>query len=94
LSYVIRKEEYSDMAPPGEDGVEELVCLVPLHGTAYLEDKKRVYCIIRDVISRTDGWTWCKMSRMRMAGRPLSIYVITTMAPELRHVESKMQKNI
>jgi len=58
LSYVIRKEEYSYVAPPGEDGVKELVHLMPLHGTAYLEDKKRVYRIIRDVISGTDGWTW------------------------------------
>jgi len=24
----------------------------------YLEDKKRVYCIIRDAVSGTDGWTW------------------------------------
>jgi len=58
LSYVIQKEEYSDVAPPGEDGVEELICLMPLHGTAYLEDKKRVYRIIRDAISGTDGWMW------------------------------------
>jgi len=46
------------MAPPREDRVEELIRLMPLHGTAYLEDKKRVYHIIRDEISRTDGWTW------------------------------------
>jgi len=58
LSYVIRKEEFSEVAPPGEDGVEELIRLAPLHGTPYLEDKKRVYRIIRDAISGTDGWTW------------------------------------
>jgi len=29
-----------------------------LHGTAYLEDKKRVKCIIRDVITGTNGWMW------------------------------------
>ena len=58
LSYVIRKEEYSDIAPPGEDAVEQLVRLAPLSGTPYLEDKKRVYRIIRDAVSGTDGWTW------------------------------------
>ena len=47
-----------EVAPPGEDGVEELILLAPLHGTPYLEDKKRVYRIIRDAISGTDGWTW------------------------------------
>jgi len=46
------------MAPPREDGVEELIHLAPLHGTPYLEDKKRVSCIIRDAISGTDGRTW------------------------------------
>jgi len=55
LSYIIWKEEFSDMAPLREDGVEGLA---PLYGTPYLEDKKRVYCIIKDVVSRTDGWTW------------------------------------
>jgi len=58
LSYIIWKEEFLDIAPPGEDGVEELICLAPLYGTPYLEDKKRVYCIIRDAVSRTNGWTW------------------------------------
>jgi len=58
LSYVIQKEEYSDIAPPGEDAVEEMIRLAPLRGTAYLEDKKRVYRIIRDAVSGTDGWTW------------------------------------
>jgi len=46
LSYVIWKEESSDTAPPGEDQVEELIHLAPLNGTAFLDDKKRVYCII------------------------------------------------
>jgi len=35
-----------------------MICLAPLNGMAYLEDKKRVYCIIRDMVSGTDGWTW------------------------------------
>ena len=57
LSYVIQKEEFLDVAPPRDDGVKELICLAPLHGTPYLEDKKRVYQIIRDAISGTNGWT-------------------------------------
>jgi len=58
LCYVIRKEEFSDVAVPGEDAVEEVIRLAPLSGTAYLEDKRRAYQIIRDAVSRTDGWTW------------------------------------
>ncbi len=58
LCYVIRKEEFLEKAPPGEDAVEEMICLAPLYGTAYLEDKKRVYRIIRDAVSGMDGWTW------------------------------------
>jgi len=58
LSYIIRKEEHLVVAPQGEDGVKELIQLAPLNGVAYLEDKKRMYCIIRDAVSGTDGWTW------------------------------------
>jgi len=58
LSYVIQKEEFLDVAPPGEDAMEEMIRLAPLCGTAYLEDKKRVYQIIRDAVSRTDSWIW------------------------------------
>ncbi len=46
LCYVIRKQEFLETAPPGEDAVEEMIRLAPLSGTAYLEDKKRVYQII------------------------------------------------
>jgi len=49
------------MAPPGEGRVKELICLTPLSGTPYLEDKKRVYCIIRDMVSGTNGWTWMQV---------------------------------
>jgi len=38
--------------------MEEMIRLAPLRGTAYLEDKKWVYQIIRDTISGTNGWTW------------------------------------
>jgi len=39
LSYIIWKEEFSEVAPPGEDGVKELICLAPLSGMPHLEDK-------------------------------------------------------
>jgi len=58
LSYVIWKEEHLVAAPQGEDGVKELICLAPLNGMAYLEDKKCMYHIIRDAISSTDRWMW------------------------------------
>jgi len=58
LCYIIRKEEFLVTAPSGEDTIEEMICLAPLHGMPYLEDKKRVYQIIRDAVSGTDGWTW------------------------------------
>ena len=48
----------NNVAPPREDAIQELVHLVPLDGPIYLEDKRCVYCIIRDAVSRTDSWTW------------------------------------
>ncbi len=58
LIYVIRKEAMNNVAPPGEDAIQELVHLAPLDGPIYLEDKQCVYRIIRDMVSGTDGWTW------------------------------------
>ncbi len=46
LCYVVWKEEFLEIAPPGKDAIEEMIRLAPLYGTAYLEDKKRVYQII------------------------------------------------
>jgi len=43
LCYVIWKEEFLDVAVLGKDAIEEMIRLAPLRGTAYLEDKKRVY---------------------------------------------------
>jgi len=63
LCYVIWKEEFLEAAPPGKDAVEEMIRLAPLYGTAYLEDKKRVYQIIRDAVSGMDGWTWIQHVR-------------------------------
>jgi len=63
LSYVIWKEEFSDVVVPSKDTIEEMICLALLCGTAYLDDKKRVYQIIRDAISRTNGWTWMQDGR-------------------------------
>jgi len=55
LIYVIRKEENNNVAPPGEDAIQELVHLAPLEGPVYLKDKRCVYRIIRDAVSGTDG---------------------------------------
>jgi len=48
----------NNVAPPREDAIQELVHLAPLEGPVYLEDKRHVYRILRDAVSRTDGWTW------------------------------------
>jgi len=58
LIYVIREKELDDVAPPREDAIQELICLAPLDGPVYLEDKWRVYHIIRDAVSGTKGWMW------------------------------------
>ena len=58
LIYVIQKEENNNVAPPGEDAIQELVRLAPLEGPVYLKDKWHVYRIIRDAVSGTSGWTW------------------------------------
>jgi len=70
LSYIIRKEEYSDVAPPSEDAVEELVRLAPLNGMSYLEDKKRVYHIIEMLFPGPMGGPGYRMYAMKMVGRP------------------------
>jgi len=55
LIYVIRKEAMNNVAPPREDAIQELVHLVPLDGPVYLEDKRHVYCIIRDALGPMVG---------------------------------------
>jgi len=57
LIYVIR-EERAIVAMPGGDDIDQLIRLAPLQGPSYLEDKRRVYRIIRDAVSGTDGWIW------------------------------------
>jgi len=58
LIYVIREKETDDVAPPGEDTIQELIRLAPLEGDVYLEDKRCVYHIIRDAVLGTKGWMW------------------------------------
>jgi len=41
----------NNVAPPGEDAIQELVRLAPLEGPVYLKDKRHIYRIIRDVVS-------------------------------------------
>jgi len=57
LIYVIR-EERAVVGAHVEDDIDKLICLAPLQGPTYLEDKRRVYRIIRDAVSGTDGWIW------------------------------------
>jgi len=57
LIYVIR-EERAIVAMPGGDDIDQLIRLAPLQGPSYLEEKRRVYQIIRDAVSGTDGWIW------------------------------------
>ncbi len=58
LIYVIQEKETDNVTPPGEDAIQELVHLAPLEGPVYLEDKRCIYCIIRDAVFGTKGWTW------------------------------------
>jgi len=58
LIHVIREKEMNNVAPPGEDAIQELIHLVPLEGPVYLEDKQCIYRIIRDAVLGTEGWTW------------------------------------
>jgi len=58
LIHVIRDKEANNVAPPREDSIQELVHLAPLGGSIYMEDKQRIYCIIRDAVLGTKGWTW------------------------------------
>jgi len=57
LIYVIR-EERAVVGAHVEDDIDELIRLAPLQGPTYLEDKRRIYRIIRDAVSGTDGWIW------------------------------------
>ena len=46
--------------PAPTDPKQLLIAQAPLHGTAFIKDQQRVYSIISDAISGTDGWTWIR----------------------------------
>jgi len=91
LIYVIWGKEMNNVVLPEEDAIQELICLAPLEGPVYLEDKHCIYSIIREYLEPKDGHGY-RMSRMRMVGWQLSTYSTTTMAPVPGHAESKMPK--
>ncbi len=60
LVYVIRKDPPDPSAPVSTDPKQVLIAQAPLRGTAYIKDRQRVYSIISDAVSGSDGWTWIR----------------------------------
>jgi len=88
LIYVIR-EERAVVGAQEEDDINELICLTPLQGPSYLDNKRHVYCIIRDTVSGTNGWIWIqdvKNKDGRLAIKHLHGHYDGTWA-STRHVE-------
>jgi len=57
---VIRKDPPDLNAPAPTDPKQLLIAQAPLQGEAYIKDRQRVYSIISDAISNSDGWTWIR----------------------------------
>jgi hypothetical protein len=56
LTYIIRPNNvHPDEA---ETEYQRMVWSAPHNGFAYEEDNREVYCIYKDVMADTDGWTW------------------------------------
>jgi len=58
LVYVIRKDPPDPNAQRPTDPKQLLIAQAPLRGPAYIKDRQRVFSIISDAVSGTDGWTW------------------------------------
>jgi len=58
LIYVIRKDPADPQTPIPTDPKQLLIHQAPLRGAAYVKDRQKVYSIISDAISGSDGWTW------------------------------------
>jgi hypothetical protein len=56
LTYIIRPDD----ADPddAETEYQRMIWAAPHEGYAYDEDNRGVYCIYKDVMIDTDGWTW------------------------------------
>jgi len=59
LLYVIRKDQ-DPAAPPPTDPKQILIAQAPHRGPAYMADRQKVYSIIRDAVSGSDGWVWMR----------------------------------
>jgi len=60
LVYVIQKDPLDPNAAASMDPKHILIAQAPLHGMAYIKDRQKVYSIISDAISSTNGWTWIR----------------------------------
>jgi len=60
LVYVIRKDPPDPSVAVSTDPKHILIAQAPLRGTAYTKDRQKVYSIISDAVSGTDGWTWIR----------------------------------
>jgi len=58
LVYVICKDPLDPNAQHPTNPKQLLITQAPLQGSAYIKDRQRVYSIISDAMSGTDGWMW------------------------------------
>jgi len=59
LVYVICKDPDRN-APAPTDPKQVLIAQAPLRGASYLADRQKVYRIICNAVSGSDGWTWIR----------------------------------
>jgi len=59
LLYVIRKDPDPN-APLPTDPKQILIAQAPHTGPTYIADRQKVYGVIRDAVSGSDGWTWIR----------------------------------
>jgi len=60
LVYVIRKDPPDPSVPVSTNPKQVLIAQAPLRGTADIKDRQRVYSIISDAVSGSNGWTWIR----------------------------------
>jgi len=59
LIYVIKKEQQGGEQEP-VDTLQKLIWQAPLQGNTYQVNNKKVYHIICDAVTNTNGWAWIK----------------------------------
>jgi len=60
LVYIIHRDPPDPTAPVSTDPKQVLIAQALLRRTAYIEDHQRVYSIISNAMSGSDGWTWIR----------------------------------